>query len=102
MNWWGAASGAAWSWEWRAYPGVWLFVGLIAAAYFTALRRLAPARLAADEAPAAPRDVVRFVLGLVALWVAADWPVGLLAAGYLLSARTAQYGLCSAWAKPAW
>ena len=30
MQWWCSAQGVAWSWEWRAYPGVWLFVLCIA------------------------------------------------------------------------
>ena len=30
MQFWCSASGAAWTWTWRAYPGVWLFVLLLA------------------------------------------------------------------------
>jgi putative membrane protein len=47
--------------------------------------------LAGDDRPVTPGEVVLFAFGSVALWVGLDWPVGLLAAGYLLSARTAQY-----------
>jgi putative membrane protein len=91
MNWWCAATGAAWTWEWRAFPGVWLFVGAIGAAYLIALHRLPPARMAGDDGPTTRGEVALFLVGLLSLWVAADWPVGLLAAGYLLSARTLQY-----------
>ena len=30
MQWWCAAVGVDWSWEWRAYPGVWLFILAVA------------------------------------------------------------------------
>lgn len=91
MNWWCAALGLPWSWEWRAYPGVWLFVGTVAVAYLWAIRWLPPARLAADDAPTGPREVALFFTGVGVLWMALDWPLGQLAAGYLLSARTLQY-----------
>ena len=32
MQWWCAALGEQWTWNWRAYPGVWLFVVAVAAA----------------------------------------------------------------------
>jgi len=91
MTWWCAATGAPWTWSWQAFPGVWLFVALLAGSYGWALRRLAPPRLAGDDRPTAPREILLFGLGALALWIGLDWPVGLLAAGYLLSARTAQY-----------
>jgi putative membrane protein len=91
VTWWCAASGLPWTWEWRAFPGVWLFVGAIAFWYVRALRRLVPARFAGDDAPTSRREVALFFSGVAALWLAADWPLGLLAAGYLLSARTLQY-----------
>jgi putative membrane protein len=91
MTWWCAARGLPWTWEWQAYPGVWLCFAAIAGSYLWAFRRLPPARLAGDDAPTTGRAIVLLVLGLLALWVAADWPLGLLAAGYLLSARTLQY-----------
>ncbi len=91
MTWWCTASGAPWSWTWRAYPGVWLLVGGLVAFYVVALRRLEPSRFAADDRPVTVRELIVFATGVLALWVALDWPVGLLAAGYLLSAHTAQY-----------
>jgi putative membrane protein len=91
VTWWCTATGAPWSWTWRAYPGVWLLLGGLVAAYVIALRRLEPSRFAADDRPVSVRELIVFGMGVVALWVALDWPVGLLAAGYLLSAHTAQY-----------
>lgn len=68
-----------------------MLVGTIGASYVWALARLPPKRFAGDDRPTRPREVVLFALGLLALWIGADWPVGKLAAGYLLSARTLQY-----------
>jgi putative membrane protein len=90
MTWWCAATGAPWTWSWQAFPGVWLFIILVSASYGLALRRRPP-HLAGDDRRVTPREIVLFALGVLALWAGLDWPVGLLAAGYLLSARTAQY-----------
>lgn len=91
MRWWCSASDLPWTWQWQAYPGVWLFVLAIGSLYAWAVWRLEPSRLARDDRPTAPRDVILFLLGLLALWIATDWPLGALAAGYLLSAKTLQY-----------
>ena len=90
MTWWCSALDEPWSWAWRAYPGVWLFVALLAAAYLRAQWRR-PTRSAGDDEPASARHWTLFGLGLLALWVGADWPLGTLAAGYLLSGRILQY-----------
>jgi len=91
VTWWCSATGAPWSWAWRAYPGVWIVIGLGVGAYAWALHRLEPRRLAGDDRPVSARELLLFGLGMLALWVGMDWPLGLLAAGYLLSARTVQY-----------
>jgi putative membrane protein len=91
VTWWCTATGAPWSWTWRAYPGVWLLVGGLVVSYIVALHRLEPSRFAGDDRPVTVRELIVFAMGVVALWVALDWPVGLLSAGYLLSAHTAQY-----------
>jgi putative membrane protein len=91
MTWWCSARGLTWTWQWQAFPGVWLLIGAIGVTYAFALQRLPPARFAGDDRPTTRSEMALFVLGLLALWIAADWPVGLLAAGYLLSARTVQY-----------
>lgn len=85
MQWWCSASGAEWSWAWRAYPGVWLLVALIGVSYWRALGRARTRGSVAGRAP------VYFAIGLFCLWAALDWPVGALGAGYLLSVHTVQY-----------
>jgi putative membrane protein len=91
MTWWCAARDVAWTWTWQAYPGVWLFVLGIAAGYYGLIRRLAPRHAPAGQPPLSAAQVAWFSVGLVVLWLATDWPVGALGAGYLLSVHSAQW-----------
>jgi len=94
MRWWCSATGEPWTWVWKAYPGVWLFVMLLATGYYLACSRAAEPRSGDDpsgETPArpSPRQVLCFVAGLTCIWLALDWPIGPLGAGYLASVHTA-------------
>ncbi len=97
MRWWcSALLGVPWTWRWQAYPGVWLFVVAVGATYAWALLRLPDighrtSGIAGDDGPTSRREIILFSLGVLALWAGADWPVGVLAAGYLLSVKTLQY-----------
>lgn len=90
MQWWCSARSTAWEWTWQPYPGVWLFVALLAAAWWLAVRRVG-----ADPADGSGRVYVgrrfAFLVGLVVLWLALDWPIGALGAGYLASVHMLQY-----------
>lgn len=90
MTWWCAASDAAWQWQWRAYPGAWLAVGLLVAGYLRLWRRAAPTT----------RERAWLALGVLAIWAAIDWPLGALGAGYLSWIHTIQYLLISLVAAP--
>lgn len=90
MQWWCSAQTAAWTWEWQPYPGVWLFVLLLGGGYLW-LRRRYHHRDRGDLS--AGEDAGRrgwFALGLVLVWLALDWPVGPLGAGYLASVHMGQ------------
>ncbi|MBM4187743.1 MAG: cytochrome c oxidase assembly protein [Gemmatimonadetes bacterium] len=88
VTWWCAATGLPWAWEWRAYPGVWIFVALLAVVYSRTFR-VAGHRIADRHAA--------FGIGLV--WLALDWPLGALG-GYLASAHTGQFILLALAAPP--
>jgi putative membrane protein len=90
MIWWCAATAAEWSWNWRPYPGVWIFMLAIVTLYVLRLRRYA----------ATPLRPAAFGIGAVLLWLALDWPLGALGAGYLLSVHTTQYVVISCIAVP--
>ena len=87
MQFWCSALGGPWTWTWQPYPGVWLFVGLLATTYVTLTHGLRDAD--------ATRRRPFFFGGLIVLWMASDWPIGPLGAGYLVSAHTLKYLLYS-------
>ena len=91
MQWWCAATNVEWSWTWRAYPGVWLMIALLAALFVVAWR--GTSREAAWRRAAA-------AAGVLLLWAALDWPLGALGAGYLLSLHTVQYVVITMAAMP--
>lgn len=82
MTWWCSARSTAWTWAWQAYPGVWVLVGLLLAAYLVLERRVGAA---------SPHRRAWFFGGLATLWIALDWPIGALGAGYLASVHMVQY-----------
>jgi putative membrane protein len=85
ISWWCTTITEPWSWTFRAYPGIWLVVGLLVFGYFWALHRNR------DTEGHSNRQVAFFVAGVVMFWIASDWPLGTLGAGYLASAHMVQY-----------
>ncbi len=76
---------------WEAQPDVWLVVALLAAAYAIAIVRLGP-RLAPDpDRPVTRAQLVSFALGIVATWLAADWPIHEIAEDSLYSVHMVQH-----------
>ncbi len=86
MLWWCVALETPWSWDWDPYPGVWIASLLPVVGYWLVVRR---------KPPVDRRRFTLFVLGMVAFWLASDWPLGVLGAGYLASAHMAQFLLYS-------
>lgn len=97
MTWWCAATNQPWSWEWRAYPGVWLVMLLLAATYILARRRA----LLAPSAGAWGRGrMATFLGGFILVWAALDWPIGTLGGGYLASLHSVQWLLLAQISSP--
>jgi putative membrane protein len=96
VSFWCQALREPWSWQYRAYPGVWLVAGLLAFAYFRAVWR----RHRRTGAPIDRRRALWFALGWVVLWLATDWPLATLGASYLASAHMVQYMLYTLVAAP--
>lgn len=93
MQWWCSARTVPWDWTWQAYPGVWIFVALLAAGLWSIRRRHGPAGADALRPPGASPLRGRsgwWVAALLLLWISLDWPVGPLAASYLASVHMAQ------------
>ncbi len=105
VQWWCSAKGGVWTWTWRPYPGVWLFAAGVAAAYAVRWRRaLRPSRarrssiagpatgVGPDEGPrSGTYRRLSAAAGVLLLWIALDWPVGPLGAGYLETVHMLQF-----------
>lgn len=85
IQWWCSAQSRPFTWEWIAYPGVWLAVVLPTAAFLWATSRTVQ--------PTTRRQRILFLSGMAVLWLATDWPLGTLGAGYLASVHMAQFVL---------
>ncbi len=76
---------------WQPHPDVWLLVALFAVGYAIAITRLGP-RLAPAGTPVVTRfQIASFSAGLLALWVASDWPIHDVAERYLFSVHMVQH-----------
>lgn len=95
MQFWCAANGAAWQWTWRPYPGVWLLIALLGVAVVR-WNRASARRAGVVLTPTHPL----FLVGLLVLWLALDWPIGALGAGYLASVHMLQFLMVSLIAPP--
>lgn len=87
ISWWCTSLAEPWSWSFRAYPGVWIAVAVLAGSYVWAVR-LNGAAEGIDR-----RRTGFFMAGVLVFWLASDWPLGTLGAGYLASAHMVQYVL---------
>ena len=84
---------------WHPHLDAWLLVGAVAGGYALAIRRLGP-RLAPAGPSVTRGQVTAFGLGVLAMWVAADWPVHELAEGSMYSVHMVQHFLLTLVAPP--
>jgi cytochrome c oxidase assembly factor CtaG len=91
VGWWCSAQSGPWTWTPQYFPGIWIALVALAVGYVYAIRRVGPSKVRPGE-PVVTRDqVISFGSGWVLLWLATDWPMGVLGAGYLLTAHMIQY-----------
>jgi putative membrane protein len=76
---------------WEPYPSVWLIVGLIAAAYAVAVVRVGPKHVMPGQPAASRFQITCFSSGIVAIWIASDYPIHTLAERYLFSIHMVQH-----------
>jgi putative membrane protein len=92
ITWWCTALTRPWTWEWIPYPGIWAASLLPIVGYGRAVHR--------HDDVTDWRKATQFVTGMVVFWVASDWPLGTLGAGYLASAHMTQFLLYTLVAAP--
>lgn len=95
MQFWCSAQPTAWTWQWTAYVGIWGFIVLLVVAVVMWNRRAAQ-RTGQAPAPLHPL----FVVGVLLLWLALDWPIGPLGASHLASVHMLQFLLIGLVAPP--
>lgn len=88
VSFWCASVAAPWEWAPRLYPGIWAAMAALIVPWVLATR--AHRRAVPDERPVRHHGRY-FAGGMVVLWLATDWPLGLLGASYLASAHMLQY-----------
>ena len=81
--------------SWHPHLEVWLLFAALLGGYAWALRRIGPRHVSPGEPPASRGQVTAFVLGIAAMWIAADWPVHELAEERLFSVHMGQHLLLS-------
>jgi putative membrane protein len=97
VQFWCSALDKPWAWVWKPYVGVWILCGGLLAGYAWAVHRRR--RTMPRDADATKRTLA-FIGGVAAIWLASDWPVGLLGSSYLASVHMAQYMLYTLAAAP--
>lgn len=86
--------------SWTPHPDVWLLVFAVAAGYAFALRHLGP-RLAPRGTPVVTRfQLTTFYAGVLAMWIASDWPIHDLGERYLFSVHMVQHTVYAIIAAP--
>ena len=86
--------------SWHPHVDVWLLVAALAATYAVAVVRVGPRYTEPGRAAVTRLQAVCFALGVVAIWVAADWPVHDIAERYNYSIHMVQHLVLSMVAAP--
>ena len=76
---------------WAPHPEVWLLVGTIAAGYCVALKRLGPRLAPTGSAIVTRFQIATFSAGLLAMWIASDWPIHDLGERYFFWVHMVQH-----------
>jgi putative membrane protein len=87
-------------WQFHAHPETWAPMILLLVGYGYLVRRKGPALAEPGQPAATSLQTTAFVLGVLTLWVASDWPIHDLAEGYLFSVHMVQHLLLTFVAPP--
>jgi len=90
-----AVSPSADPWRWEPHPEVWVLIAGLAALWWFAVRRVGPRAARPGETIVTRSNIAWFVLALLTLWIASDWPVHDIAEDYLFSVHMSQHLLLS-------
>ncbi|MEM9034801.1 MAG: cytochrome c oxidase assembly protein [Actinomycetota bacterium] len=97
ISFWCSTIAEPFTWTPRLYPGIWAAMLALAVPYLVAQHRRS--RSGAPNGDRR-RRTFRYLSGVLVVWLATDWPIGLLGASYLASAHMLQYLLYGLVAAP--
>ena len=84
VAWWCSSTpGQIWTWRYTPFLGVWVMAATFIGGYVVAHRRAGR--------PVDPKLLRRFALGVLALFVVSEWPIGQLGVGYFATVGIARY-----------
>src|SRR5688500_18051073 len=86
--------------DWHPHYDVWIVLLAFASGYWFAIKRWAPIAEVAGQPAATTKQIVSFYVGLVVLWIGADFPLHELSEDYLFSMHMVQHTLFSLVAPP--
>jgi putative membrane protein len=78
---------------WSPHPDVWLLVALFAVGYAIAIVRLGPKSVAPGQSPVTRLQITCWMLGVLTIWLASDWPIHDIAERSMYSVHMVQH-LC--------
>ncbi len=87
-------------WRWQPHPEVWLLVAAVVGFGLYAVRVIGPKAVAPGEVVVSARQRRWFALGVVLLWVGADWPLHDIGENYLYFAHMLQHTIVAMVAAP--
>ncbi len=82
------------------HPEVWVLVAFLSGAYVYMVRTIGPRAVPAGQPVVTRTNVVTFVLAMITLWVASDWPMHDISEEYLYSAHMLQHMMLSYFLPP--
>jgi putative membrane protein len=86
-------------WRFQAHPEVWLLVFVVIAGYIYAVRVIGQ-RIAGPTPSISRRQGISFVVAVLVLWGASDWPIHDISEEYLYSAHMLQHMMLSYFMPP--
>lgn len=81
--WCSSTPGQIWTWRYTPFIGVWLVAASMIGGYLYSHKR-------ADKPVERPR-LIRFCLGVLAVFIMSEWPIGQIGVGYLATVGFARY-----------
>jgi putative membrane protein len=82
------------------HPEVWLLVAFVTVAYVYMVRVIGPKAVPAGQPVVSRANVITFVLAMITLWVASDWPMHDISEEYLYSVHMVQHMLLAYFLPP--